>query len=157
RFPRYYRYFATPSFTYHGNSMRNHNHLLGSLEGVDGIKTGYTEASGFNLITSMKRGNRYIVAVVLGGRSAGQRDSRMRDLLTQHTADGSDRRTAPVVAEKPQTFAVATTSTNTAPRPDTASAIRPAPGSSDPIKPILVKTIPVKAGTTRTASSEATT
>jgi D-alanyl-D-alanine carboxypeptidase len=156
RFPRYYRYFATPSFTYRGNSMRNHNHLLGSLEGVDGIKTGYTDASGFNLVTSMKRGNRYVVAVVLGGRSAGQRDSRMRELLTQNITHAADRRTAPVIAEKPQGFAVASTTASTAPKPEaaTTSAVRPAPGSSDPIKPILVRTIPVKAGATRSTASE---
>ena len=67
RFPRYYRYFSTASFTYHGETMRNHNHLLGHVEGVDGIKTGYTQASGFNLVTSVRRNNRHIVAVVLGG------------------------------------------------------------------------------------------
>ena len=49
RFPRYYRYFATSSFVYRGHAMRNHNKLLGRVEGVDGIKTGYTNASGFNL------------------------------------------------------------------------------------------------------------
>ncbi len=54
RFPRYYRYFSTTAFNYHGHSIRNHNKLLGSVEGVDGIKTGYTHASGFNLVTSMR-------------------------------------------------------------------------------------------------------
>ena len=63
RFPRYYRYFSTSAFNYHGQSIRNHNHLLGSVEGVDGIKTGYTRASGFNLVTSMRRGNRHMVGV----------------------------------------------------------------------------------------------
>ena len=71
RFPRYYRYFATEAFNYKGRSIRNHNKLLGRVEGVDGIKTGYTRASGFNLVTSMKRGNRYVVGVVMGGRSGG--------------------------------------------------------------------------------------
>ena len=71
RFPRYYRYFATPSFTYRGHAMRNHNKLLGRVEGVDGIKTGYTRASGFNLVSSVRRGNRHVVAVVLGGASGG--------------------------------------------------------------------------------------
>src|SRR3954469_11591717 len=69
RFPRYYRYFATSVFNYRGQSIRNHNRLLGNVEGVDGIKTGYTRASGFNLVTSMRRGNRHLVGVVLGGRS----------------------------------------------------------------------------------------
>jgi D-alanyl-D-alanine carboxypeptidase len=55
RFPRYYRYFSTESFVYHGEVMRNHNHLLGAIEGVDGIKTGFTQASGFNLVTSVHR------------------------------------------------------------------------------------------------------
>src|ERR1700710_1621396 len=99
RFPRYYRYFSTPSFTYRGESMRNHNRLLGRVEGVDGIKTGYTRASGFNLVTSVKRDNRHIVAVVLGGSSASSRDARMRDLIGSYVADASNRRTATQVAE----------------------------------------------------------
>src|SRR6188474_3675687 len=66
RFPRYYRYFGTTTFVYKGNAIRNHNRLLGSVEGVDGIKTGYTRASGFNLVSSMRRGNRHLVGVVLG-------------------------------------------------------------------------------------------
>src|SRR3981081_125808 len=84
RFPRYYRYFSTPSFTYRGESMRNHNRLLGRVEGVDGIKTGYTRASGFNLVTSVKRDNRHIVAGVLGGSSAGSRDRRLRDPIASY-------------------------------------------------------------------------
>ncbi len=54
RFPRYYRYFATPAFVYRGRAMRNHNKLLGRVQGVDGIKTGYTRASGFNLVSSVQ-------------------------------------------------------------------------------------------------------
>ena len=77
RFPRYYRYFATTVFNYRGQSIRNHNRLLGNVEGVDGIKTGYTRASGFNLVSSMRRGNRHLVGVVLGGRSGGSRDATM--------------------------------------------------------------------------------
>jgi D-alanyl-D-alanine carboxypeptidase len=84
RFPQYYRYFSTPSFTYHGVAMRNHNHLLGHVEGLDGIKTGYTQASGFNLVTSVHRNHRHIVAVVLGGTSGGSRDARMRDLIEEY-------------------------------------------------------------------------
>ena len=75
RFPRYYRYFSTSAFNYHGHSIRNHNHLLGSVEGVDGIKTGYIRSSGFNLVTSMRRDNRHLVGVVMGGRSGGSRDA----------------------------------------------------------------------------------
>ena len=71
RFPHYYHYFSTHAFYYHGATIMNHNHLLDRVEGMDGIKTGYTRASGFNLLTSVKRNGRYIVAVVLGGASAG--------------------------------------------------------------------------------------
>ena len=71
RFPRYYRYFSTRTFTFRGQRIGNHNRLLGRVEGVDGIKTGYIRASGFNLVTSVKRDSRHVVAVVLGGASAG--------------------------------------------------------------------------------------
>ncbi|HEY1365109.1 MAG TPA: serine hydrolase [Xanthobacteraceae bacterium] len=99
RFPRYYKYFSTRSFTFRGQSIGNHNHLLGRVEGVDGIKTGYTHASGFNLVTSLHRGNRYLVAVVMGGNSAGSRDARMRELITTKLAQASARRSAPATAE----------------------------------------------------------
>ena len=95
RFPRYYKYFSTPEFVYHGREMRNHNHLLGEVGGVDGIKTGYTRASGFNLVTSVHRDGRYIVAVALGGHSAGERDARMRELISTHIREASLRHIAP--------------------------------------------------------------
>ena len=100
RFPRHYRYFATEAFNYKGRSIRNHNKLLGRVEGVDGIKTGYTRASGFNLVTSMKRGNRYLVGVVMGGRSGGSRDAIMRNLLAEHLDEASTRRTVAAITER---------------------------------------------------------
>jgi len=99
RFPRYYKYFSIRSFTFRGESISNHNHLLGKVEGVDGIKTGYINASGFNLVTSVHRGNRYLVAVVMGGSSGGSRDARMRELISEKIAQASTKRTAPMVAE----------------------------------------------------------
>jgi D-alanyl-D-alanine carboxypeptidase len=99
RFPRQYRYFATPAFVYRGRAMRNHNRLLGQVQGVDGIKTGYTRASGFNLVSSVRRGNRHIVAVVLGGRSGPARDARMRMLIEQEIAGASTQRTVARIAE----------------------------------------------------------
>ncbi|HEY8031458.1 MAG TPA: D-alanyl-D-alanine carboxypeptidase [Methylocella sp.] len=94
RFPRYYRYFATRAFTYRGATIANHNHLLDRVEGMDGIKTGYTSASGFNLLTSVKRGGHYIVAVVLGGKSARARDKIMADLIEEEIENGAAARTA---------------------------------------------------------------
>src|ERR1019366_2483294 len=100
RFPRYYRYFSTEAFNYHGQSIRNHNHLLGSVEGVDGIKTGYTGASGFNLVTSMRRGNHHLVGVVLGGRSGGSRDAIMRSLLAENLEKAATKRTVAAITER---------------------------------------------------------
>jgi len=100
RFPKYYRYFATEAFNYRGRVIRNHNRLLGRVDGVDGIKTGYTRASGFNLVTSMKRGNRYLVGVVLGGRSGGSRDAIMRNLLAEHLDEAATRRTVAAIVER---------------------------------------------------------
>jgi D-alanyl-D-alanine carboxypeptidase len=99
RFPRYYRYFSTRSFTWHGHEIANHNHLLGTVEGVDGIKTGFVHASGFNLVTSVRRNGRHLVAVVMGGSSAGSRDARMRELISQYISKGSTQHTAAAIAE----------------------------------------------------------
>src|SRR4051812_7462925 len=100
RFPRYYRYFATNVFVYRGHAIRNHNKLLGSVEGVDGIKTGYTRASGFNLVTSMRRGNRHLIGVVMGGRSGGSRDAAMRNLLAENLDKAASRRTVAAITER---------------------------------------------------------
>ena len=99
RFPRYYKYFSIRSFTFRGQAITNHNHLLGKVDGVDGIKTGYINASGFNLVTSVHRGNRYLVAVVMGGSSGASRDARMRELINEKIVQASTKRTAPMVAE----------------------------------------------------------
>jgi len=99
RFPTYYKYFQTKSFVFRGHTIGNHNRLLGRVEGVDGIKTGFTNASGFNLVTSLRRDKRHVVAVVLGGSSAGSRDSRMRELLSQYVPSAATKRTAPMIAE----------------------------------------------------------
>lgn len=77
----YYGYFSVRSFNWRGADMPNHNRLLGSYKGVDGLKTGYTVASGFNLAASAVRDGRRVIAVVLGGRTAAARDTHMADLL----------------------------------------------------------------------------
>ena len=81
RFPAYYRYVSTQSFWYQGRKFKNHNRLLGKVKGVDGIKTGYINASGFNLVTSAVREGIRLIAVVMGGRSSQARDRRMAQLL----------------------------------------------------------------------------
>jgi D-alanyl-D-alanine carboxypeptidase len=82
-FPSYYGYFSTPSFTYHRRVIYNHDHLLESYPGADGLKTGYTGASGYNLATSATRGGIRLVGVVLGAKSGGERDLHMAALLDQ--------------------------------------------------------------------------
>ncbi|MCZ8185603.1 MAG: D-alanyl-D-alanine carboxypeptidase [Beijerinckiaceae bacterium] len=84
RFPRYYHYFGTRNFAFEGRAYRNHNRLLGQVEGVDGIKTGYTRASGFNLLTSAKADGRHLITVVLGGRSGRARDAQVASLIENH-------------------------------------------------------------------------
>ena len=94
RFPEYYRYFSLPRFVWHGKPIINHNALLREVPGVDGIKTGYTEASGYNLVCSLRREGRHLVAVVLGGRSNAARDARMRELLNEYLRVAAPARTA---------------------------------------------------------------
>ncbi|WP_052027135.1 D-alanyl-D-alanine carboxypeptidase [Rhodovulum sp. PH10] len=151
RFPKQYKYFSIPSFTFRGSVIRNHNRLLGSVKGVDGIKTGFIRASGFNLVSSMRRNGRHLVAVVLGGRSSGARDAKMRSLLEKYIDDASPRRTAPLVAEA--AGGADDTVVAVLPRPAPANRSEPAKAQPiDPIKPILVKTIRVKLDGTRTAA-----
>ena len=83
-FPEYYGCFQTKYFTYNGRRYRNHNHLLFGYKGTDGIKTGYTRLAGFNLTASVRRNDKHLVAVVLGGRTGGGRDAAMRSLLDQN-------------------------------------------------------------------------
>jgi D-alanyl-D-alanine carboxypeptidase len=91
-FPQYYSYFSTRSFKYGKQRMANHNRLLGRVKGVDGIKTGYTRASGFNLVSSVSDGNRRIVAVVLGGTSGSARDRQMAELIKKYLPKASGRK-----------------------------------------------------------------
>jgi D-alanyl-D-alanine carboxypeptidase len=80
-FPQHYHIFQTPSFAWRRGAGRNHNRLLGQVEGVDGIKTGYTRASGFNLATMAERNGRRVIVVVLGGETAAARDAQVAYLI----------------------------------------------------------------------------
>jgi D-alanyl-D-alanine carboxypeptidase len=81
RFPHHYHYFSNREFAYAGKVIRGHNDLLGRVAGVDGLKTGYIRASGFNVATSVGRGGRRIVAIVMGGKSAAIRNEHMEQLI----------------------------------------------------------------------------
>jgi len=90
-FPKLYKYFSTRSFSYRGRRYGNHNRLLGKYRGVDGIKTGYTRASGFNLTASVRADNRHVIAVVMGGPTGRQRNNHMRYLLNRFVKQASTR------------------------------------------------------------------
>lgn len=99
RFPKYYPYFSIRSFNYDGEVIGNHNHLLGRIEGVDGIKTGFTRTSGFNLLTSAKLNGHHIVGVVMGGRTGPQRDNTMARLVETYLPKSSTTGSMPVMAD----------------------------------------------------------
>ncbi len=101
RYPQYFHYFSTHSFTYAGQTMANHNHLMDQVEGMDGIKTGYTVASGFNLLSSVNRNGHWLVSVVLGGKTRLGRDRIMADIIEAQIDNCATRRTTPMVAENP--------------------------------------------------------
>lgn len=132
-FPKQYRYFSTKQFVYKGKKHRNHNRLLKSYSGTDGIKTGYIRASGFNLAASVKRNGRRIIAVVLGGKTPRSRDRHMAKLLDRGFAKlasiGPNRIPAPP-PRKPNFALVAgaapTTGTAPAPSKKTTARTKPA-------------------------------
>lgn len=88
-FPKYYHYFSTKSFSYKGTTYNSHNRMVRNTSGVDGLKTGFIRASGFNVATSAKRGNRRVVAVVMGGQTAIARDQHMAQLLDRSFNQGN--------------------------------------------------------------------
>src|SRR3974390_3488043 len=163
RFPKYYGYFSTRTFTFRGNTVRNHNHLLGTVAGVDGIKTGYIHDSGFNIVTSVRRSNRYIVAVVFGGRTANASDARVVSLIDSNINVAAATRTAPPVVEGSDVAEARVKEINeikeAATKPRVASIMPIAParapggratGPTEPIKPNPVKTITVQPIATHT-------
>ena len=100
-FPRYFRFFSTPSFRYAGQYMANHNHLMEQVEGMDGIKTGYTRMSGFNLLSSVNRNGHWMVSAVIGGKTRLGRDRIMGDLIASQIDKCATTRTTPMIAENP--------------------------------------------------------
>jgi D-alanyl-D-alanine carboxypeptidase len=154
RFPRHYRFFSTTTFNFRGQTISNHNHLLGSVEGVDGIKTGYTRASGFNLVTSMHRGNRFLVGVVLGGRSGGSRDAIMRNLLAANLEKAATARTAVAITERNKSDSATDVADADLQQPKPAPAVEaPTSPASDHWEPPAMRTPASKA---MAALSEAT-
>ncbi len=104
-FPGYYHYFSTPRFAFRGQMIFNHDNLLKSYPGVDGLKTGYTIASGHNLVTSAMRGGTRLIGVELGCASNGERDAHMAVLLNAaFTQEGVPIDERPPMVARSRTF-----------------------------------------------------
>lgn len=115
-FPKYYHYFSTQSFSYKGVTYNSHNRMVRNVPGVDGLKTGFIRASGFNVATSAKRGNRRVVAVVMGGHTAAARDQHMAQLIDRSLNSGN--RANQVASQKsPTRVTTATVQKVSAPAP----------------------------------------
>jgi D-alanyl-D-alanine carboxypeptidase len=108
RFPHHYHYFSEKDFTYRGKLVRGHNDMLGRVEGVDGIKTGYIRASGYNIVTSVKARGRNLVIVVMGADSARSRNARVEELVARYlpkTSGGGFLFTSRQATGNPNAFA----------------------------------------------------
>jgi D-alanyl-D-alanine carboxypeptidase len=130
-FPQRYHFFSTKSFAYGGRVYKNHNRLLKSYAGADGLKTGYIRASGFNLVTSVKRDGRRLIAVVFGGKSPRSRDRHMAKLLDRSFTKLATIRVAkvPDLPQRKPALLAAAASTET----DAAAAPRPEDVLPDPV------------------------
>ena len=153
-FPQYFKVFKTAYFAFGKARYRNHNGLLFNFHGSDGIKTGYTRMSGFNLAASVHRNGKHVIGVIFGGSSAGDRNSRMRGLLTAGLAKASASHTripARVeMAAKPEPRPKITVATET-----TTSKIAPlASAGSDAIGALIAKTTHKTAAITSVAPPE---
>jgi D-alanyl-D-alanine carboxypeptidase len=144
-FPKHYPLFATRTFTYNGETLQNHNSLLSNFEGTDGIKTGYTRASGFNLVSSVHRGGKHVVGAIFGGASARSRDAAMRTFLSVGLVRASTVKTrkpsASLVAQArpaPKIGAVPTPRRIEPPAQPIVTASAPAPAPPPPL-PVAVE------------------
>jgi D-alanyl-D-alanine carboxypeptidase len=89
RFPSQYAYFSARDFAFRGKLVRGHNDMLGRVHGVDGIKTGYIRASGYNIVTSVNAEGRKLVVVVMGGETAKARNAQVEDLINRYLPSAS--------------------------------------------------------------------
>ena len=136
-FPQHYHFFSTRVFEHRGRTYRNHNGLLRTYPGTDGIKTGYIRMSGFNVVTSLRRGDRHVVGVVFGGKTAASRNAEMRALLDRTIRNASTKKTR---RPAPVTFYRATPpkpAERRATEPPVAAAKGPQPPMTASVLPAL--------------------
>lgn len=133
-FPQYYPYFRTRSFVFQGRTIKGHNRLLGSYEGTDGIKTGFINASGFNLVSSVRRGDKRLVGVVMGGRSGASRDTYMKKMLSEHFDEAKAGKTVAAYAGSAKGAVPVEEVQPEAPDANVAAVQQTAPAPKKPVK-----------------------
>ncbi len=147
-FPKYYSYFKTRAYKWNGVTHKNHNNLMGRYEGMDGIKTGYIRASGFNLVASARRYGKRLIGVIFGGTTARSRDNRMAELLDRGfervVAEGrTNTRMAsvPVIENGPDAADVSATDQTSTPiaQGDDENVIEPTDTTPAPTTSSLIK------------------
>lgn len=154
QYPGYYRYFSTANFSYKGHNYHNHNRLMETYKGMDGMKTGYVGASGFNLVASAVRNNRRLIGVVFGGTTASKRNAEMEKLLNMGFNKAGDVRIARAdPAPLPEKLAPVATRSGTSPAPipphkpamlaavDSLARVMPAAGSVTHRPPVKMASI----------------
>ncbi len=148
--PQHYHFFGITSFQWAGQTIRSHNHVLRKYEGADGLKTGYINASGFNVATSARRNGRNLVGVVFGGKTSGWRDRHMMTLLDNGFQTATMMASLPTPGRKPDPTSerllasIAENPTDALPPDDPADVVSIIPAA----KPVL--------GTATTAATTAT-
>lgn len=138
-FPQHYYYFSATDFNFRGRRVRGHNDLLGRVNGVDGIKTGYIRASGFNIVTSVNADGRKLVIVVMGGDSARKRNAHVEELIVRYLPQASGGsvasslfQPAPAAQPMPTDTAVAMPAATSMPAPPgvPAAILAPVPAAA---------------------------
>lgn len=144
-FPNQFRLFSLRSFTFRGKTYKTHNTLMHSFQGMDGIKTGYTRESGFNVVTSVRHGGRHVVGAMFGGATASSRNSQMRYLLKRAMADAATELTR---VSKPALVAAPAPVPRPAAKPKMVAEARPLATPAEP------KTKPAPAATKTAAPAQ---
>lgn len=152
-FPQYYGYFSTRSFKFGKQTIGNHNRLLGAVRGVDGIKTGFTRAAGFNLVTSAQADGRSIVGVVMGAPSGANRNARMTKLVQAYLPKASRSGGGDLIA-KMNTSVAPAAAAEAAEAPNLALSV-PALPSTGPLPEVRYEAAPVASAYAAPASPSA--
>lgn len=136
-FPEFYQLFSHTSMTFAGRTRYGHNRLMSRYEGMDGMKTGYTNWSGFNIVSAVSNGNRRVIGVVMGGATAQSRDNRMAELLDRAIPRASNAPGGPTLPRQ-----ILSTAVLVSPRPPTRPQRFGASDAATPLTAVFVSLRP---------------